>query len=215
MHADLQTFASSLGLSVSQQQLAQLEAYAKCVWQKKEFLNLTSVENLEEIYLRHLADGAVAAAKISALCRIKNIETPDIADVGAGAGYIGFALAVLLPQARVTAVESLEKRCAFMNWAVMQTGIKNLHIKKARLGQGKQKTFDFVTERAMGQLPDILEICMDAVKENGMFIAFQGEHPQAQNCKLPAQTVLLGVEPYSLPCQDNKKRHLALFGKCI
>lgn len=209
------TFAASLGFAVSPQQLAQLSSYANCVWQKREMLNLTSVENLEEIYLRHLADGVVAAAKIAEICREKQIPSPEIADVGSGAGYISFVLAVLLPQARITAVESLEKRCAFMNWAALQSGIKNLHIKKMRLGQGRQKTFDFVTERAMGQLPDILKICMDVVKENGIFIAFQGENPQTQNCKLPAQTVLLGVEPYSLPCQDNKKRHLALFGKRI
>ena len=178
-------------------------------------LNLTSVESLEEIYTRHLADGIVVAAKIAAMCRVKQLEMPDVADVGAGAGYIGFVLAVLLPKAHVTAIESLEKRCAFMNWTVIQTDIKNLRIKKARLGQNTRTVFDFVTERAMGQLPDILAICMNVVKENGVFIAFQGEHPQTQNCKLPAQTVLLGVESYSLPCPDNKKRHLALFGKRV
>jgi 16S rRNA (guanine527-N7)-methyltransferase len=215
MHADLQAFAAGLGLPVSPQQLTQLKTYAGCVWKKKEMLNLTSVADLNEMYVRHLADGIVAAAKIAAMCRVKQLTAPEVADVGAGAGYIGFVLAILLPHAHITAIESLEKRCAFMNWAVLQTGLKNLRIQKARLGQGTQKTFDFVTERAMGQLPDILEICMNVVKENGVFIAFQGEHPQTQDCKLPAQTVLLGVEPYSLPCPDNKKRHLALFGKCI
>ena len=212
MPADLRPFAASLGLTLTQAQHDQLAAYAACVWAKKDFLNLTSVGDETEIFTRHLADGLVAAAKIQAICRVKQLQHITLADVGAGAGYIGFTLAVALPFAQVTLVESLEKRCRFMNWAALQSHIP-VHIKQARLGQGKTQTFDFVTERAMGQLPDILAICMEAVSPNGFFIAFQGEHPQAQDCKLPQNTILLGVENYKLPLSDNKKRHLVLFGK--
>ena len=211
MAADLTSFARGLQLDLSAEQRKQLTDYAACVWEKKDLLNLTSVANLDEILNRHLADGLVAAAKIAHICRAHDIKNPQIADLGSGCGYIGLTIAIALPFAQVTAVESLERRCAFMNWAVWQSGIKNVKIKKERVGQNKGNSFDFVTERAMGQLPDILEICLDQVKPNGYFIAFQGENPQIQ--KLPPQAVLRGVESYSLPINDAKKRHLVIFGK--
>ena len=206
-------FAQSLHLPLTPRQAEQLLDYANLVWNKKDFLNLTSAADLNEVVTRHICDGLTAAAKINGLVHARTLENPQTADVGAGAGYIGITAAIALPDIQVTLVESIEKRCSFMNWALMQLGVKNANVKQARLGQGTSFQFDFVTERAMGQLPDILEICLDALKPGGVFIAFQGEHPQADMCRPEKyRGSLLGVERYTLP-KDDKKRHLALFGK--
>ena len=207
-------YAASLNLPLTEEQAQTLASYAKLVWAKKDFLNLTSASDLDEVLSRHICDGLAAAAKVNALARAAGLENPLVADAGAGAGYIGLTVAAALPQARVTLIESIEKRCSFMNWAVLNTGLKNAKIKNARLGQGTQFAFDFLTERAMGQLPDILEACLGALKPGGVFIAFQGEHPQAQECD-PAKysASLLEVERYTLPLLDGKKRHFALFRK--
>lgn len=210
----LTDYAASLNLSLTQEQAQALVSYAKLVWAKKDFLNLTSAADLDEVLARHICDGLTAAAKVNALARAGELEKPLVADAGAGAGYIGLTLAVALPQAQVTLIESIEKRCSFMNWAVLNLGLKNVKVKNARLGQGTVFAFDFLTERAMGQLPDILQACLGALKPGGVFIAFQGEHPQARECD-PAKygASFLGVEGYTLPGGDDKKRHLALFRK--
>lgn len=214
MQKTLIKFAEKLGLPLESAQADTLLKYAERVLQKKDFLNLTGAVDLAEIVNRHLCDGLVCAAKMYAMSKVKGLETFAAADAGAGAGFIGLTLAVSLPQAEITLVESIEKRCAFMNWAVINTGLKNAKIKNARLGQHAKLTFDFVTERAMGQLPDILGVCLAAVKPGGVFIAYQGEHPQTKDAD-PAKygARLLDVEPYALPLNDGKKRHLALFAK--
>lgn len=209
----LTDFAKTLNLPLTRVQAEKMLAYANLVWGKKDFLNLTSAADLNEVITRHICDGLTAAAKINGLIHAKKVASPQVADVGAGAGYIGITVALALPEIQVTLVESIEKRCSFMNWALMQLGVKNAKVKQARLGQGTAFAFDFVTERAMGQLPDILEICLSALKPGGVFIAFQGEHPQADMCHPEKyQGILLGVERYTLP-DDDKKRHLALFGR--
>ena len=209
----LTDFAQTLNLPLTRAQAEKMLAYANLVWGKKDFLNLTSAADLNEVITRHICDGLTAAAKINGLIHAKKVASPQVADVGAGAGYIGITVALALPEIQVTLVESIEKRCSFMNWALMQLGVKNAKVKQARLGQGTAFQFDFVTERAMGQLPDILEICLGALKPGGVFIAFQGEHPQADMCHPEKyQGILLGVERYTLP-DDGKKRHLALFGR--
>ena len=133
-------------------------------------------------------------------------------DAGSGAGYIGLTVAVSLPNAHVTLVESIEKRCAFMNWAILQLGLKNACVQNVRLGE-KQLQADFVTERAMGQLGDILGICLDAVKPGGKFVAYQGENSPA--AKLPAEKYgakYVEQVAYPLPC-DMKTRYLVCFEK--
>lgn len=205
MPKSLLKFAAQLSLPLTQAQAEQLVAYAWCVWEKKDFLNLTSAQTFEEVLSRHICDGLVAAAQVHKL----GLCNAQLADVGAGCGYIGMTLTIALPQAHVTLVESLEKRCKFMNWAALQTGITNARVKQARLGQGTNFAFDLVTERAMGTLPDIVEICLDAVKDGGIFMAFQGENPQtAAVCT----GKFVEDRAYQLPC-DTKTRHLILFRK--
>lgn len=213
MQEQLIKFADTLGLALSPRQAQTLVDYAQLVWKKKDFLNLTSAGSLEEVLSRHICDGLTAAAKINAMAHIKGIARPQVADAGAGAGYIGLTVAIALEQADITLIESIEKRCSFMNWAILQLGLKNAKVKQVRLGQGTKFAVDFLTERAMGQLPDILAVCLHAVRPGGVFIAFQGEYPQTQGCDASAcGAVLLGTERYTLPC-DDKKRHLALFEK--
>lgn len=209
----LTDFAQTLGLPLCAEQAQKLADYGALVWGKKDFLNLTSAADLQEVCQRHLCDGLVAAAKVRAMAHIKGLERFTLADAGAGAGYIGLTLAISLPQAEVTLIESLEKRSSFMNWAILQLGLTNAKVKNVRLGQKKTFAFDFITERAMGQLPDVLPLCVSALKTGGVFVAFQGEHPQEKEAhpeKYHAE--LLGVEHYTLPC-DDKKRHLVLFVK--
>lgn len=213
MFKKLTDFAQSIHLPLTEEQAQLLVQYAEKVWQKKDFLNLTSATDLDEVLTRHICDGLAGAAKIHAMAHIKGLESFTIADMGSGAGYIGLTMAVALPKAHITLVESIEKRCSFMNWAILNLGIKNVKVKNVRLGQHGHFQFDFVTERAMGQLPDILGICLSAVRPNGVFMAYQGEHPQAdQTDPEKYGGKMLGVERYTLPA-DDKKRHFALFGK--
>lgn len=206
-------FARQLALPLSENQIRLLADYASLVWQKKDFLNLTSAASLDEIYVRHICDGLQGAACIQKLASQKHLENFSILDAGAGAGYIGLTLAVALSQAQVTLVESLEKRCAFMNWAVLSLKLKNVQIKNLRLGEQKDLQADFVTERAMGQLPDILGICLGAVKPGGMFMAYQGEHPQTKQAPAEKYHAILRQEiPYRLPA-DTKTRQLVVFEK--
>ena len=207
MPKSLLEFAAQMELPLTPAQADRLVAYARCVWEKKDFLNLTSAQTFEEVLSRHICDGLVAAKQVEKL----GLAAAQLADVGAGCGYIGMSLAIALPQAKVTLVESLEKRCKFMNWAALQTGISNVTIKQARLGQGTNFAFDLVTERAMGTLPDIIGICLAAVKAGGIFMAFQGENPQMPET-VPADGQFIEDQSYQLP-RDNKTRHLILFRK--
>jgi 16S rRNA G527 N7-methylase RsmG len=49
-------------------------------------------------------------------------------DLGSGAGFPGFALAVHWPAAQVTMVERRQKRCAFLREVIAQAGLQNVTL---------------------------------------------------------------------------------------
>ena len=213
MWQTLTDFAQKIHLPLKELQAQTLVRYAEFVWQKKDFLNLTSAADLQEILTRHICDGLQGALCVQEMATQKNLESFSLIDAGSGAGYIGLTMALALPHAQVTLVESIEKRCAFINWAILQLGLRNTHVKNVRLGEKKDFQADFVTERAMGQLPDILGICLRAVKPGGAFMAYQGENSLAAGLDASKYGgMFLHIQDYRLPF-DNHIRHLALFAK--
>ena len=203
-------FINSLGLTLSLEQLQKLQGYVDLVWEKKENLNLTSAQNKQEIWDRHICDGLAAAAVIAK----QALARPAVADYGAGAGYIGITIACALPQAEVSLIESIEKRCMFMDWAVFKLGLKNVKVLNIRAGQARPgQNFDFAVERAMGKIDDIMPLCAPALKQGGLFIAYQAQDgfyaPQtAQKCALEDE----GTFSYKLPA-DDKTRKLVFLRK--
>ena len=199
--------AAELGIHLTEEQQQQLLTYALVVWDKHGFLNLTGATGIDEIITRHLCDGLTAARALQE--QLPAHAPLQLADVGAGCGYIGFVLAVVFEQAHVTLIDSLERRCNFMNWAALKAGITNCTVKNLRVTKQTELAFDAVTERAVGPLPDILPFCLQIVKPGGIFLAFQGAqpqiptHPQAQH---------LYTGQYTLPC-DKRPRYLVVFKK--
>lgn len=200
-------FINSLGLKPTQEQLQKLQSYVDLVWEKKENLNLTSVKDKQEIWDRHICDGLTAAAVIA-----KKTGPISVADYGAGAGYIGIAAACVLPAATVSLIDSLEKRCMFMEWVVFKLGLKNVKVLNIRAGEVLPgRTYDFTTERAMGKIDDIMPACTQALKSGGLFIAYQAEGgsyaPQtAQKCALADE----GLFSYQLPADDKSRKLIFL-----
>ena len=211
----LTDFARANGLELSQQSAKKLLSYARRVLDKKMQLNLTGADTLEELVNRHLCDGLVGAAQILRLAAADNLHHFTVLDAGSGAGFIGLTIAAALPQAQVTLVESLEKRCAFLNWVVLSESFSNVQVKNIRLGQGNIEPVDFLIERAMGQLPDIASICLDAVRPSGVWLAYQGAVPQTERLN-PEQYGGKWEETkaYQLP-QDDALKQLVLGRKAV
>ena len=209
------SFARENGLNLSLESAEKLLSYAKRVLAKKSQLNLTGAATLEEIVNRHLCDGLFGAAQIARLAAQNEHKTFTVFDAGSGAGFIGLTIAASLPAAQVTLVESLEKRCAFLNWVVLSEPFTNVQVKNIRLGQGDSSPVDFVIERAMGQLPDIAEICLGAVRPGGVWLAYQGAEVQTEQFN-PERYGGKWEEiiSYQLP-QDNQVKHLVLCRKDV
>lgn len=112
-------------------------------------MNLVGASTLPEFWSRHAWDSAQLLSIAP--------EADVWADLGAGAGFPGLVLAVMLkarPGARVHLVESMAKRCRFLSEMVAALDLPAT-VHNARAESLKLKV-DVVTARACAPLPRLL-----------------------------------------------------------
>jgi 16S rRNA (guanine527-N7)-methyltransferase len=76
-----------------------------------------------------------------------------IMDVGTGGGFPGIIMAICYPQAHFTLIDSIGKKITVVQDLIAQLGLKNVEAKQIRAEEVK-KQFDFVTGRAVKNLPE-------------------------------------------------------------
>ena len=169
-------FISKLGLTLNNLQTQTLQSYAELVLQKNKEFNLTAAKTLQEIFDRHICDGLQTAAFL----KKEGLNQKTGADFGSGAGFIGVTVAIALPETKIYLVDSLQKRTKFLQWIVYKLCLKNAQVITAKIGQEQLNKFDFILERAMGEIDDILPLCLKNLNEGGAFLAMLSKNTQSK-----------------------------------
>jgi 16S rRNA (guanine527-N7)-methyltransferase len=96
-----------------------------------------------------------------------------IADLGAGAGWPGLALAAALPAAHVSLVESAIRHCRYLERAA--EGLPNVSVVHARAEEWREGAGanDLITARALAALPVVLEYAAPLLQEGGHVVAWK------------------------------------------
>ena len=168
---DAQSFAAAA--AVTAEQLADLERFRALLAEWNENMNLVGPSALEAFWGRHAFD----SAQLLALAP----EARTWADLGAGAGFPGLVLAILLrgrDGARVELVESMAKRCRFL-----QAVVDELHL-PARVHNARAEslslTVDIVTARACAPLPRLLEFAWPYLRKGATGLFLKGQDVEAE-----------------------------------
>ena len=144
-----------------------------------------------------------------------------IADVGAGAGFPGLALAVALPNAQVDLVESIGRKCSFMQRAIDEAEIPNATVLNARSedlasAEGRE-AYDVVTARAVGRLSTLAELASPLLKPNGVLVAWKGKRDEEEESQLANASESLAMRPEQILDVGNRAgsqhRHLHVVRK--
>jgi 16S rRNA (guanine527-N7)-methyltransferase len=144
-----------------------------------------------------------------------------IADVGAGAGFPGLALAVALPHARVDLIESVTRKCAFMRRAIAAAAIANATVLDTRsedlAAADGREAYDVVTARAVGRLSTLAELASPLLKPNGALIAWKGKRDEEEEQQLANASEPLAMTPERIldvgSRAGSKHRHLHVIRK--
>ena len=116
--------ASEIGLRLSEQQLAQLTAYADLLEKWKASFNLTAVRDRAELLSRHIVESLSIAPFLSGTYR---------ADIGTGAGLPGIPLAITEPGVDYVLVDSNGKKTRFLLEVKRALGLSNIEVETTRV----------------------------------------------------------------------------------
>jgi 16S rRNA (guanine527-N7)-methyltransferase len=190
----------TLQLALSDAQIAQLMDYLALLFKWNAVYNLTAVREPAQMVTQHLLD---SLAVVPAFADAKNIL-----DVGAGGGLPGMVLAIARPDMRVSMIDTVHKKTAFLTQVKAELGLANVTVHTMRVEQLQvPQKFDVITSRAFAELSDFVTWSGHLLKQGGRFIAMKGVLPQEEMARLPDGWKVAEVQPLTVPGL-NAERHL-------
>lgn len=195
-----------LNVDLTEEKLNKLNKFYNLLieWNKK--INLTRIEEEEEVYLKHFYD-SLTIAKAVDLSEIKTL-----CDIGTGAGFPGIVLKIFYPNLKITLIDSLKKRVNYLNEIIKDLGIDNIEAIHVR-GEDYKGQYDVVTSRAVANIEKLLGYTMHLVSPTGIFIAMKGDiekelTPDVKK-KIEKKYKIEKIEKFLLP-KENSNRSLVV-----
>lgn len=195
----LNRLLDAAAISLPDRQKEQLLAYVEMLNKWNKAYNLTSVRDPQEMLVRHILDSIVVAPYLKGTRFI---------DVGTGPGLPGIPLAIVMPQAHFTLLDSLGKRVRFLKQVQHELKLENITPVQSRVEAfPAEPPFDGVISRAFASLSDMVNWCHHLPAGEGRFYALKGLRPDDEIASLSAGFSVDEIVPLRVPSLEGE-RHL-------
>jgi 16S rRNA (guanine527-N7)-methyltransferase len=205
--ASLAAGIDALGLSLSEAQQQQLLGYMGLIQKWNKVYNLTALRDPQEMLTHHLLDSLSAIAPL--MRHLKDQPSFEAAgcallDVGSGGGLPGVVIAICCPKVRVTCVDAVSKKAAFVQQVAASLKLPNLKGVHARV-ETLTGPFDVVCSRAFAALPDFVTWSANALTDASVWMAMKGKLPTEEMAALPSFATVFHVEQLQVPGLDAER----------
>lgn len=154
-------------------QMGDLERFIARLTEANAVMNLIGPDTLPDIWNRHIWDSAQLLEHASG--------AQSWADLGAGAGFPGIVLAIMLktqPKSHVWLIDSLGKRCRFL-----QEIVDGLSLRATVLNgraEDNAVTVEVVTARAVAPMEQLLGYAQPYLQRGATGLFLKGEKAEAE-----------------------------------
>lgn len=192
----LQAEAAKLGVPIDDAQREMLARFHGWLVEANKVTNLTRIVDAEEAVIKHYLDSLLYLRGVPAELQAQPLS---LVDVGAGPGLPGIPLLIVRPHWKVTMVETVGKKVAFIAGALEGLGLANgqaIHGRAEDLASKPphRDAYDLATARALANMPELLELCLPFVKPGGHLVVSKGSKgPEELASAQKALTVLKGA----------------------
>jgi len=147
--------------------LPALEQYAGLLATDGVVRGLIGPREVPRLWDRHLINCGLLASEVP--------QGATVADLGSGAGLPGLVLALARDDLRVTLIEPMARRGAFLTEVVGALGLGRVTVVRGRAEEWSgPERFDVVTARALAPLPKLLTWGLPLVTDGGVLLAMKG-----------------------------------------
>ena len=178
-----------LGLELDETTKKQLCAFGQVVVKQNEVMNLTAITEPDRVARLHLLDSLT-------LLKVDDLRGKKLIDVGCGAGFPGVPLQIACPEAKVTLLDSLGKRMAWLEQILPQLWV-DAQCVTARAEEAvstRREQYDVAVSRAVARLNILLELTAPYVKVGGKVLAMKGTAAQEELKEAKGAVAKLGLK---------------------
>jgi 16S rRNA (guanine527-N7)-methyltransferase len=172
----LSAAADRLGITLSAEQLAQIEKLLTVLAEYNSHTNLVAKADPEIVIRDHVLDSLTVVPHVVARSG-RSGGLQRLIDIGSGAGFPGFILAIACTDIEVHLVDSVGKKTRFLTEAADALGLSNrvkVHTARAEeMAHDKslRETFHLATARAVGKLALVAELALPLLAVGGQLLA--------------------------------------------
>ena len=160
--------ALKLGIKISQQKFEQLVNYLELILKWNKVHNLTAIDSFSEGVRKHILDS---------LSILSFVKKGKILDVGSGAGLPGIVIALMRDDVDVTSIDSVGKKCRFMEHVKLNLEMENLNVVNARVEKFKSnECFDQIVSRAFATFKDTRQLTSHLICPEGEYLFMKGKN---------------------------------------
>jgi 16S rRNA (guanine527-N7)-methyltransferase len=160
--------AELMNISLSDKQIRQLLRYLALIFKWNRIYNLSAIRDPIESVKKHLLDS---------LSIIHFVQPGLLLDVGSGAGLPGIVIAIMKPETEVFVLDSVGKKCRFMQAVKSELALENLIIVNSRVESFKpKKSFSQITSRAFAEVSKTIQLTKHLLEENGRYLLMKGSN---------------------------------------
>ena len=158
-----------LGLELKEEICVQLCDFGRAMVKQNEVMNLTAITESSQVAKLHLLDSL-------SLLAVADLKGKKLIDVGCGAGFPGVPVKIACPEVKLTLLDSLGKRMAWLDRYLPELGVEAecVTARAEEAVANRRESYDFATSRAVARLNILLELTAPYVKVGGTVLAMKG-----------------------------------------
>ena len=190
--------AELMDLTLSEHQTDQLLAYHELIGKWNKVYNLSAIRDPIESIKKHFLDS---------LSIVPFIRPGLLLDVGSGAGLPGIVIAIMRSNTNVFTIDSVGKKCRFMQTVKTELSLDNLSVINDRVESfNYDESFPQIVSRAFSSTIDTIEKTRHLISSDGRYLLMKGDNLNKENL----QKVNYKVHSLRVPYASDKRTLLEI-----
>lgn len=200
----ISNYLKQSSIKLTNEAVEKLSLYLKLLLQYNESHDLTRLNNIEEIIIKHFIDSLYVSSII---------DIPaSLLDIGTGAGFPGIPLAIAHKNNFFILAESRHKRVEFLTIVQNELHLDNVNIYPHLVTEKSFFTVDGVITRAVESIKETLNRCSHFLKRDNRVIFMKGPAVNEELLHQPDHYKLVLDKQYILP-DTTYQRRLVVYTK--
>ncbi|MDR1800563.1 MAG: 16S rRNA (guanine(527)-N(7))-methyltransferase RsmG [Lachnospiraceae bacterium] len=188
----LQKRFSQAKIKYTEDQIHKFLRYYDLLIETNKVVNLTSITDFDDVISLHFVDS------ISILNFIDVDRFNSIIDIGTGAGFPGIPLKIMCPDLNITLLDSLKKRCTFLEFVIKELELEKacvLHSRAEDIGHddAHRNHYDLCVSRAVASISILSEYCLPLLRIGGTMVLYKSKRASEEIIEAENALNILGA----------------------